>query len=414
MEPVTYALLGRYLGYSFSPQIHAALGCPEYRRLELEPEALEGFLRERRFKALNVTIPYKRAVLPYLDRISPEARKIGSVNTIVNRGGVLTGFNTDYYGFDYMTRHADIDFTGKKVLILGTGGTSFTARAVAKERGSGQVVFISRTGEENYKNLARHRDAAILINCTPVGVYPNCPAAPVSLEDFPALEGVADVNYNPLRTGLFMEAEARGIPCAGGLRMLVAQAKAAEERFFGKKIPEERIEEITAQLTREKENIVLIGMPGVGKSTTARALGLLTGRRVVDIDWTIAKDTGCTVPELFAREGEEAFRRRETETLRQYAKWSGVILACGGGVVTREENYPLLHQNGRIYELSRPLDSLATRNRPLSRDREALAALEEVRRPLYERFRDALIVNESSAQSAAERIWEDFCENSGH
>lgn len=413
MEEFTYGLLGRYLGYSFSPQIHAAFGCPQYRTLELEPEALDNFFAHRAFRGLNVTIPYKRTVMPYLDRIAPEARKIGSVNTVVNREGKLYGYNTDYYGFAYLTRRAGIDLRGKKVLILGTGGTSFTARAVAKDAGSGQVVFISRSGEDNYRNLEKHRDAQVIVNCTPVGVYPHCPAAPLSLGDFPRLEGVLDVNYNPLRTGLLLEAERLGIPHAGGLRMLVAQAKAAEEQFFGKPLPEEAIEEVTAMLLREKENIVLIGMPGVGKTAVGYALASLCGRRVLDLDKRLVKEAGQTIPEIFAAEGEAGFRARETAICRSYGKWSGLILACGGGVVTREENYPLLHQNGRIYQLTRPLEALATRNRPLSQSPEQLRQLAETRAPLYARFRDVLIDNTGTPQETAEAIWRDFCAHTG-
>lgn len=408
MPTPKYGLLGRYLAYSFSPQIHAAMSCPEYECIELEPEAIDEFMTKREFTAINVTIPYKRTVMPYLDRISPEARKIGSVNTVINRAGRLYGYNTDYFGFKYMAEKAGISFEGKKILVLGSGGTSFTARAVAKDSGSGQVVLISRTGDNNYKNLDRHTDASVIVNCTPVGVYPNCPAAPISLRDFPNLTGVIDVNYNPLRTGLLMEAEELGIPHAGGLTMLVAQAKAAEEHFFSTRMDNAIIGRITAALRRDKENIILIGMPGAGKSTVGRELAELSGRKCIDIDRKIIKEEGRSIQEIFDEEGEGYFRALETESLRAIGKWSGVVIACGGGAVTREENYPLLHQNGRIYQIGRPLEELSTSGRPLSRDAEALAAMYEKRGPMYERFRDAYIENVASSKETAEIIWRDF------
>ncbi|MBQ4381807.1 MAG: shikimate kinase [Oscillospiraceae bacterium] len=403
-----FGLLGRRLGHSYSPEIHRALGAESYSLIELEPEDVAGFLERRQFQGINVTIPYKMAVMEHLDEISGEAVAIGSVNTVVNRDGRLFGYNTDIDGFMHMVGSAGIVFQGRKVLILGTGGTSRTAACGAKRLGARSVTHISRSGEDNYSNLSRHSDAEIIVNTTPVGMYPNCPASPLDLELFPGLCGVADVVYNPCRTGLMLQAERLGVPCVSGLSMLVWQAKRARELFTGAPISDAAALAVLSALRRREENIVLIGMPGSGKTTVARILSRMTGRLWYDADRLISEKAGMSIPEIFAREGETGFRARETGVLGELGKQSGVIIACGGGAVTRPENYPLLHQNGRIYEISRPLESLATAGRPLSRDRAALENMQKVRRPMYEAFRDALIPNTRTPERAAEAVWAEF------
>lgn len=409
-----YGLLGRKLGHSWSVPIHAALGCADYRLIELKPEELGTFLARGDIGGLNVTMPYKRDVMQYCDVIDAMAREIGSVNTIVRRAdGKLYAYNTDAAGFCFMARRAGIDFAGKKTLVLGSGGASLTARACARQLGAREVVVISRSGPDNYGNLDRHADAEVVVNTTPVGMYPNNGAAAVDLRCFPRCAGVLDVIYNPRRTALLLQAEALGIPCSDGLPMLVAQAVAAEEHFFGRSIAERENERVLALLRREMTNIVLIGMPGSGKSTVGTALAVLTGREAVDIDACIVEKAGCPIPEIFARGGEAAFRALEREATAACGALSGKILLTGGGVVKTPENYAALHQNGRVYQILRPLELLATDGRPLSQGAD-LAAMWAERAPLYERFRDAAVENCGTVEETAETIWRDFCENSGH
>ena len=413
MEEKVYGLLGRKLGHSWSPSIHGALGLEGYRLIELEPEELPAFLARPDIGGLNVTIPYKRDVMPLCDEIDAAAQAIGSVNTLVRRAdGKLCAWNTDAVGFRWMAERAGIGLAGKKVVILGSGGASLTAQAVAKLEQAREVVVISRNGENNYDNLHRHADAQIVVNCTPVGMYPAVGAAPVDLRAFPACEGVLEMIYNPRRTALLLQAEALGIPCSDGLPMLVAQAKAAEEHFFDKTIPDSENERILAMLRKETANIVLIGMPGCGKSTIGEALARLTGREAIDIDRRIEQRAGKSIPEIFAQDGETAFRELERQETAEAGKLSGRIILTGGGVVKDERNYASLHQNGRIYHLLRDLELLPTDGRPLSQT-TALAALWEQRAPLYARFRDALIENDGSVEETASAIWRDFCENSG-
>ncbi|MDY3985275.1 shikimate kinase [Dysosmobacter sp.] len=413
MAEKVYGLLGRKLGHSWSVPIHTALGCQGYRLIELEPGELEGFLEQPNIGGLNVTIPYKRDVMPFCDVIAPMARAIGSVNTLTRRAdGKLYAFNTDAAGFCWMAERAGISFAGKKVLVLGSGGASLTAQACAKQLGAREVVVISRSGPDNYNNLDRHADADIVVNTTPVGMFPNTGASPVDLTVFPNCSGVLDVVYNPRRTALLLQAEALGIPCSDGLPMLVAQAKAAEEHFFEKSIPDSENQRILAQLRRETCNIVLIGMPGSGKTTVGQALAELTGREAIDIDQRIVERSGRPIPEIFAQEGEAAFRALEREETAEAGKLSGKIILTGGGVVKDPRNYGSLHQNGRIYHLVRDLDLLPTEGRPLSQA-TPLATLWAERAPLYARFRDIEIGNNGSAQETAQGIWRDFCENSG-
>ncbi len=407
-----YGLLGRTLGHSWSVPIHAELGNPAYRLIELEPEQLEDFLRREDIGGLNVTIPYKRDVMAFCDEIDEAAQRIGSVNTLVRRNGKLYAWNTDAVGFCYMAKRAGIDFAGQKAVILGSGGASLTAQACAKALGAREVVVVSRNGADNYDNLDRHTDAGIIVNATPVGMYPNTGVSPVDLTRFPACRGVLDLIYNPRRTALLMQAEALAIPCSDGLPMLVAQATAAEEHFFGKSIPSSENERILAMLRQEMTNIVLVGMPGCGKTAVGEALARLTGREAIDLDAWVVQHAGRSIPEIFSSDGEVAFRALEREAVTACGKLSGKILLTGGGVVKDERNYGPLHQNGRIYHLVRDLNILPTDGRPLSQGAD-LAAMWAEREPLYQRFRDSEIDNNSDLTDTAAAIWRDFCEHSG-
>ncbi len=385
-------LLGRTLGHSYSPQIHAMLGDYAYTLFEKEPEEVSDFLKNGDFTGINVTIPYKQAVIPYLDDLSDAARRIGAVNTILRRpDGSLWGHNTDYYGFSAMVQRTGLSLEGKKVLVLGSGGASRTVVCVLEGLGANPVV-ISRTGEDNYQNLSRHADAAVIVNTTPVGMYPNTGISPVELDGFSHLEGVLDLIYNPARTQLLLDAERRGIPNQNGLWMLVAQAKEAAEVFTGAPIAHSAIARIHHTLSRQMQNLVLIGMPGCGKSTIGPLLAQATGRSFVDADETIAALAGKTIPEIFAQDGEDAFRRLETQVLADLGKRSGLVIATGGGCVTRADNYPLLHQNGILLRLERELSLLPTDGRPVSQSR-SLSQLYEVRDPLYRAFADITIDN---------------------
>ena len=398
-----YGLLGERLGHSFSPQIHRDLAGYDYQLLPTPPEAVEDLFARRAFQGLNVTIPYKRTVMPLCDEIDPRAAAIGAVNTVVNRNGRLTGYNTDIDGFLYMARRAGVDMAGKKVVILGSGGTSRTARAAAGELGAREIVTVSRHGEDNYQNLSRHADAQVLVNTTPVGMYPNWGQSPVSLESFPALEGVLDVVYNPLRTALLLQAEERGLPRSCGLPMLVAQAKRAAELFTGQNIGDSRTEAVLHGLRGQLTSIVLIGMPGCGKTTVGRALAGKLGRTFVDLDEEIVRRAGTSIPEIFAREGEAGFRERESALVREFGERTGLVVSTGGGVVTRRENYIPLKQNGLLLHLRRDPAALPTDGRPLS---QATAPEELWRRraPLYAAFADGEIDNNGTLAGTLEQI----------
>ena len=401
-------LLGRKLGHSFSPRIHALLGDYSYRLFEVEPEDLPAFMQDGGFDALNVTIPYKKDVIPYCAELTEAARGIGSVNTIVRRpDGSLLGHNTDADGFTAMLESLRLDPAGRKALVLGSGGASLTAVHVLRSMGASEVIVISRSGENNYENLDRHADAAILVNATPVGMYPACGVSPVSLDRLPRLEGVLDMVYNPARTRLILDAMDRNIPCLSGLTMLVEQARAASERFTGSSIPKEKSAEILRMLEKETQNIVLIGMPGSGKSTIARILAEETGRPLLDSDAEIEKKLGMSIPEYFAAHTEAEFRAVETEVLSELGKASGTILATGGGCVTRPENRDLLRQNGMLFFIQRDLAKLPTKGRPLSQ-RHPLEEMYQIRLPLYRSFADAEIDNNGAPESTAARILEAF------
>ena len=405
MNHAEFGLLGEKLGHSFSPQIHRALGGYAYDLIELTPEELPAFLRAGRFRGVNVTIPYKQAVMPYLDEIAPEAKAIGSVNTIVKDAeGRLLGYNTDYSGFTALLVRHGMRPEGKKCLVLGSGGASKTVTACLKDLGAREIRVISRRGEDNYENLDRHRDADLIVNATPVGMYPHGGVSPVDLARFPNLRGVADLIYNPARTALLLQAEDRGIPCVNGLYMLVAQARDAVERFLGTQIPAARIDEVTADLAWETANLVLIGMPGSGKTTLGRRLAERTGKRLLDTDAMLEAEDGRTCGDIIRQDGEDAFRRKETEILRRACAQTGCVIATGGGAVTRPENRDLLRQNGMIVHVERrPEAGVLGADRPLSADPEAWERLRKIRAPLYAAWRDLRVENDDP-DAAAEII----------
>lgn len=400
-------LLGRKLGHSYSPQIHAALGNYSYHLFEKEPEEVECFLKSGDFAGLNVTVPYKKTVIPFLDELSPRAQTLGAVNTIVRRNGRLIGHNTDYAGFAAMVKKSGIDPAGKKALVLGSGGASNTAVAVLKEFGA-QVIVISRSGENNYDNLEKHSDAALIVNATPVGMYPNVEASPIQLDVFPHLEGVLDVIYNPARTALLLDAEARGLKTENGLYMLVAQAKESAEWFTDSKISDSCVDRIFRSLRCQMENIILIGMPGSGKSTVGKLIAQQLGKEFVDADAALEAAAGRAIADIIPTDGEAYFRQLETQTLADLGAHSGLVIATGGGCVTQEQNYRLLHRNGSIFRIVRSLDRLPTQGRPLSQAGK-LAQMAQVREPMYCRFADFTVDNNGSAADTARQIiilWE--------
>ena len=399
-------LLGQKLGHSYSPAIHGMLADYDYQLFEREPEQLEDFLKNGDWDGINVTIPYKKAVLPYCAELSDTARRIGSVNTIVRRpDGSLYGDNTDAYGFESLVKKSGIQVQGKKALVLGSGGASVTVVAVLKLLGAESVTVISRGGEDNYDNLDKHADAQIIANTTPVGMYPNNGQAAVDLAQFPQCEGVLDVVYNPARTALLLQAEKLGIPCAGGLYMLVAQAKRSSELFTGRSIPDSEIGRIEKLLSGQMKNIVLVGMPSSGKSTLAATLGETLGRPVYEADALIEQEAGMDIPAIFAQYGEGHFRALETEVLSRLGKLSGAVISTGGGCVTREENYDLLHQNGTILWLQRGTEKLDKTGRPLSLKND-LNEMYQKREPMYRRFADAAVDNNGSVEAALAQILE--------
>lgn len=399
-------LLGEKLGHSYSPQIHSMLADYEYKLFEKSPEELEDFLKSGEFDGLNVTIPYKKSVMPYCAELSPTAAQIGSVNTIVRRSdGSLYGDNTDAFGFENLIVHNGIEVKGKKALVLGTGGASVTAQAVLKNLGASEVVVISRRGEDNYENIAKHADAEIIANTTPVGMYPNNGKAAVDLAQFPKLSGVLDVVYNPARTALLLQAEKLGIPCAGGLYMLVSQAKRSCELFTGKSIPDSEIDRIERVLSHQMQNIVIIGMPGSGKTAVSTMLAERLGRKIFDTDTIVSEKAGMTIPEIFAAQGEAGFRKLETEATAEVGKLSGNIISTGGGVVTVADNYELLHQNGVIVWIERDTNKLARDGRPISLSSD-LNELYAARLPLYERFADIKADNNGDINDTVNAIME--------
>ncbi len=414
MEEKIYGLLGRKLGHSWSVPIHKALGCNGYRLIELEPDELAPFLAKKNIGGLNVTIPYKRDVMACCDVIDEGAQSIGSVNTLVRKpDGKLYGYNTDINGFLYMAARAGISFDGKKVVVLGSGGASLTAQAAARQRGAREVVVVSRTGSNNYGNLERHDDTDILVNATPVGMWPDLGSQPIDLKRLPNLEAVLDLIYNPTRTDLLLQAEKMGLRRAGGLSMLVNQAVAAEERFFERSIPESETERILDDLQRDRTNLVLVGMPGCGKTTVGMELSRITRRPFIDLDDEIARLAGKSIPEIFRKHGEPAFRALERKVLAQACDKNGQIIATGGGAVLRKDNRVVMRRTGRVYFIRRDLDQLAVIGRPLS-VKGTMKEMYHFRLPLYTEVSDISVDNNELPEETARKIWGDFCKNSGN
>lgn len=406
---MTCGLIGRRLGHSYSPQIHRALADYDYKLWELEPEELETFFRRQDFTGVNVTIPYKQAVIPLLDELSEAARAIGAVNTVVRRGGKLYGDNTDSAGMAALIRRIMLSLEGKKVLILGTGGTSKTAVAVARSLGAAEVYRLSRSGRDGaltYEDAARlHADADVLINTTPGGMYPAVEGCPVALDAFPNLSGVVDAVYNPLRTNLVLQARSRGIPAEGGLYMLAAQASYASALFRGCETSQRDIDLAYQTVRREMENIVLIGMPSSGKSTVGRALAERLGKRFADSDALVTERIGMPIADYFAQRGEAAFREREQEAVADLAATGGQVIATGGGAILRPENVTALRRSGRLVFLDRsPEKLIATADRPLASDREALRRRYEERYDLYCAAADLHIDGDGTVEETAQRI----------
>ena len=410
-----YGLIGGKLGHSYSKIIHEMLCGYRYELCPLPTEAeARAFLEKRAFKAINVTIPYKRLVMEYCTYLDPRAKAIGAVNTVVNKNGLLYGYNTDYLGFAHLCAAHGVDFAGRTVLILGTGGTHNTTRAVALDQGAARVLTVSRTpdrakGELSYPE-AVSSGAQIVINTTPAGMYPNVGVCSLDVAAMPGLEAVVDVVYNPDKTELVLRAEEAGVPVAvGGLEMLVAQAVYAAEYFLDRKFGDApaRIRRITAALRKEQLNVVLVGMPSCGKSTLGRLLAKQLGRTFVDLDEEIVKADGRSIPEIFAAEGEEGFRRRESEQTARFSKEGRQVISCGGGILKKPENLRVLRQNGVVLFLDRPLEELTVGGgRPLSSSPEALRQMEKERRPLYLAAADAVVLNRTTVAQAVDAALE--------
>ncbi len=406
-----YGLIGEKLPHSFSKEIHEKLAGYDYQLKELTPAQLPGFLQKREFKGINVTIPYKQAVIPYLDEMDEKAKAIGAVNTIVNRDGKLYGYNTDYDGMVALIRHAGLSLAGKTVLILGTGGTSKTAMAVAKDLGAASVQRVSRSGREGaitYEE-AQRLPVQILINTTPSGMYPNPDGQPMDLSRFGWLEGVLDAVYHPLRTRLVLQARDNRAHAQSGLYMLVAQAAVACEHFLGKPLPAGTLDTVYRQIHGQKQNIVLTGMPGSGKSTVGKILARQMGREFVDTDTEIIRLAKKPIADIFAQKGEAHFRNLESQVIAQLSQRTGLVIATGGGAILREENVRHLRQNGRLYFLDRPVEAICpSDDRPLSRDREALQRRYEERYTRYNVTADTRIPVNGSPDEAAAAIREEF------
>ena len=408
-----YGLVGERLGHSFSREIHAVIAPYDYELIEIPSEELRAYFERREFRGVNVTIPYKETVIPLLDHVDEEAKEIGAVNTVVNDGGKLFGYNTDCYGMRAALLREGILPAGKKVLICGTGGTSKTAAYAARELGALEVVFLSRsekdgccTYDEAYE---KHADAGIIINTTPCGMYPDNSSRAIDISKFPALEGVFDAVYNPLRTPLVIDAIMRGIPASGGLYMLVSQAVRSSELFQGRVCSKGLADHIFSKMIKEKENVVLTGMPSSGKTTVGKLAAKALGKDFIDTDEEIEKRGGKSPAEIIALRGEAYFRDVETAVVKEVSKLGGKVIATGGGAVLRDENVRYLRQNGRIYFLDRPLGMLtATGDRPLTSDRESLEKKYRERIDIYNSVCDVKIGSAGSAEETSRQITDDF------
>ena len=411
-----YGLIGEKLIHSYSPQIHAQLGPYEYELFPMPPEKLHDFMHKKLFKGINVTIPYKKAVIPYCDHLSPDAAEIQAVNTIVkNSDGTLTGHNTDIFGFMTMLEAAGIEPKDKKAVILGSGGTSLTAQIALKRMRAREIVVISRNGPDDYQSLyEKHADAQLLVNTTPVGMYPRNGISPVDLNLLPNVESVADVIYNPEKTALILQAMEKGLKTVSGLHMLVAQARKAAELFTGTAIDVKKDLQIVHKIKEQMLNLVLIGMPGCGKSTIGKMVAQAMNRPLIDTDQEIEKLAGKTIPEIFAQDGEEAFRAMEERVVLQACSQQGAVITTGGGAILRKPNRLAMASNSRVCMLCRPLDQLSKEGRPLSKDAEALESLWQERKDLYFNTADFQIHNTTDPQQTACRTLEGFYEAVGH
>lgn len=408
-----YGCIGEVLKHSFSKEIHNSLADYDYGLIEIPRENLDSFLKERPFKAINVTIPYKETVIPYLYKIDPMAKEIGAVNTVVNRGGRLYGYNTDFYGMKSLIEKIGIDLKGKKVAILGTGGTSKTSLALAKSLGAREVIRVSRSARENavtYDELyEKHSDTEVIINTTPSGMYPNIFDTPIDLSRLPYVVGVADAVYNPLRTPLILAARKRGIAAECGLYMLVSQAVRASEIFIDTVYEKSETDRVFKKIFKEKENIVLVGMPASGKSTVGKILADALGREFIDTDSIIEENEGMSIPEIFEKHGEKYFRDAEMRAVKSASLLSGRVIATGGGAILREENIDALRENGKIYFIDRPIsDLIPTSDRPLSSDRESIEKRYRERYGIYCSVADTVIKVTTDADGVAKSITEDF------
>ena len=402
-----YGLLGRKLGHSLSPQIHSHLCDYEYKLYPMEPECLDGFFADTKLKGFNVTIPYKIEAFNRCDELSETAKKVGSVNTVIRRAdGTLFGDNTDYFGFLYMAKKCGCDFKDKKVLILGSGGASLTVQHVARDEGAKEIIVVSRSGEDNYDNISRHYDADVIVNTTPVGMYPNNGERLIDLSEFKKCRKALDLIYNPARTVFLLDAQRLGIDCINGLYMLVAQALRAAEIFTGESIPLSRIDEVYNAIIAEQKNIVLVGMPGCGKSTAAALLSKRTGRECIDTDSMVVEASGESIPDIFSKYGENEFRNRETEAVRAAGKGAGKIIATGGGAILRDENRIALRENSTVIFLKAPVEGLATDGRPLSKSPEALEKMFAERLPLYLETADFTVEVDPDPEITVRRILE--------
>ncbi len=401
-----FGLIGQSLRHSYSQSIHNKLGKYEYNLYTLNSSDLEEFVSRKKIKGFNVTIPYKTEIIKYLSEIDEGARKIGAVNTVVREKGKLIGYNTDFDGMKYMLNRANINIKDKVVMILGSGGTSKTATAVAESLGARRIVKVSRAGEINYQNYKAQTDVQVIINTTPVGMFPDNYSAPIDLDGFPLLEGVADVVYNPNLTMLCFEAQKRGIKNTNGLPMLVAQAKYASEKFRSRKSSDDRIDKIIKQMQKEKTNIVLVGMPGSGKSTVGIQLAKALNLEFIDTDSEIVRRTGKKIPEIFELYGEAGFREIETNVIKDVSLKTGRVIATGGGAVTREENLFPLKSNGIIFWVQRDIEKLATNGRPLSKDLITVQKLYFEREKNYKLFSDFIVDNNQSVEMAVKGVIE--------
>lgn len=405
-----YGLLGRSLSHSLSPLIHSYFAPYRYELFEREESELPAFFADTSICAFNVTIPYKVHAFHACDALSETAKMIGSVNTVVRRAdGTLYGDNTDAFGFLYMAKRAGVDFKGKKVLVLGSGGASRMVQAVCRMEKAGEVIVVSRSGSVNYENVTRHVDAQVLVNTTPVGMYPHNGSSPLDLSCFKKLECVLDLIYNPMKTALLLQAEERGIPFENGLSMLVAQALRSAERFLDTMMDDKRIDEVIDAVTKDRRNIVLVGMPGCGKSTVAAALAKRLGRVAADTDALVEQTAGHTIPEIFASEGEAAFRDKETAAAQTLGAKLGQIIATGGGCLMRKENRDALRQNGFLVWLRRPVEKLARAGRPLSTDLDALNDMYSHRKGVYEAAADAVVDVDDAIETTVERVISCVC-----